>query len=123
MLQAKPTEVDFVIVGGGLAGLSAALTIGDANSLRALAGKPPLTYVVLESSDRIGGRTYSPEKALDFGGGYIGSRQTYVQHLLQRYSALKLMSPETPEFDIPTTSEYLPDDGWWLYEQTPGEPP
>lgn len=69
-------KVDVVVVGGGLAGLSAA---------RALiaAGK---TCVVVEARDRVGGRTWSEVRAngttIDLGGQWIGSCQPRVSALV-----------------------------------------
>lgn len=101
--MAEDTRVNVVIIGGGLAGLSAALRLKDS-------GKD-VKYVVLEAEeDRLGGRTRSEadDFDLDFGGGYVGSSQNYLQYLLRR-------------FQIPTIKEYLPEDKVWLFESSDGE--
>ncbi|HEY2406671.1 MAG TPA: FAD-dependent oxidoreductase [Polyangiaceae bacterium] len=100
-------KVDVVIIGGGLAGLSAALKLKDENDLRQLRQKPPISYVVLEADDRLGGRTWSKEPDKDYGGGYVGATQNYIQNLIRRYG-------------IPIIEEYLPQDGRWLFEDSQG---
>jgi monoamine oxidase len=71
-------EVDIVVVGGGLAGLSAATTIHRA-------GK---SVVVLEARDRVGGRNYDieigPGKVVEMGGEWTGPGQTRVLGLAKR---------------------------------------
>ena len=106
-------SVDVVIVGGGLAGLSAALKLKDA-------GK---SFVVLESDARLGGRTLMRFDAdgngydCEFGGGYVGASQNYMQYLLRR-------------FKIQTFRQYLARNHNWLFqyrdktlESFPGDDP
>ena len=62
----KNTTVDVVIVGAGLAGLSAADCLKTHD--------PSLEIIVLEASDRVGGRTLSSQigdKSFDLGGQWI----------------------------------------------------
>src|SRR5882672_6662098 len=81
--------VDVVIIGGGLAGLSAGLCLADANLSRMVNPDPgePTSFVVLERESRLGGRTFTgpDNQDLDFGGGYIGAAQNYIQYLLRRF--------------------------------------
>src|SRR6266498_379500 len=98
MAQEQAKRVHVVIVGGGLAGLSAALRLKDSIDPRR-----PLSYVVLESSSLLGGRTSSKPPDRDFGGGYVGAAQNYILSLLRR-------------FEVPTVKEFLPPDKTWLFE-------
>jgi monoamine oxidase len=92
-------------VGGGLAGLSAALKLKDN-------GK---TFKLLEASDRLGGRTLMRINGqgegfdCDFGGGYVGASQNYIQYVLRR-------------FHVQTFRQYLPKDHSWLFEFRDGRP-
>ncbi|XP_071131291.1 probable flavin-containing monoamine oxidase A isoform X1 [Mytilus edulis] len=86
-------DVDVLIVGGGISGLTAAYTISKRD--------PSLTYVVLEAKDRVGGRTFSvPLKTgtgtdiFDLGGQWVGTSQIDVMDLLK-------------ELGIDTYSQYI----------------
>jgi len=93
MNGAVKREVDFAIVGAGLAGLRAALTLQRAGS----------SVVVLEARDRVGGRTLSgvdstcpdPSLVLDMGGQWVGPGQTEV-HRLAREMDLHLVPTVVP---------------------------
>lgn len=90
-----------VIVGGGLAGLSAAFRLTlqkDAN----------LSFVVLEADSRFGGRTITRGCDRDMGAGYVGQAQNCIQFLIRA-------------FDIKTISTHLPKDKAWLYHHPDGE--
>jgi oxygen-dependent protoporphyrinogen oxidase len=68
-----PQKADVVVVGAGIAGLSAAWELRD------------LDVVVLESTDRVGGRLMSEPRDpywLNFGGHVIGSSETFTGRLL-----------------------------------------
>jgi monoamine oxidase len=70
-------EADVVVVGAGLAGLSAALGVADAGQ----------TVVVLEASGRVGGRTFSGElmgAEVDWGGEWVGKGQPRIYALIER---------------------------------------
>jgi monoamine oxidase len=68
------TDADVVIVGAGLAGLSAARTLADTG----------VRVVVLEARDRVGGRTLGRNiggRVLDLGGQWIGPGQDRLEKL------------------------------------------
>lgn len=81
---------DVVIVGGGLAGLTAARTLHDRG----------IDAVVVEARDRVGGKTASEHTAygdvVELGGQWVGADQRRVRSLVE-------------EFDIDTRPQY--DDG------------
>ena len=77
----KKRKVDVVVVGGGLAGLSAARAIRKAGS----------SVVVLEARDRVGGRTLneklSRSEVVEIGGQWVGPGQTHVLEMIDDLSA------------------------------------
>lgn len=71
-----PEDVDVVVVGAGIAGLSAARELVSAD----------FSVAVLEARDRVGGRTESREFAgatFDVGGQWIGPAQKRMQSLVK----------------------------------------
>ncbi len=74
----SPRAVDVVIVGAGLAGLSAARTLIDAK----------LTTVVLEARGRVGGRTLARplnDGVFDMGGQFVGPGQRRIQEVAKEF--------------------------------------
>src|SRR3954454_8607815 len=73
----KPRSADVIVVGGGLAGLTAARNV-------AKAGK---SVLVLEARDRVGGRTLNHElpggKQIDAGAQFVGPTQDRVLGLMK----------------------------------------
>ncbi len=69
---ARPEEVDVVVVGAGLAGLTAATVLTDAG----------IRVRVLEARDRVGGRTLNHDlgggKIVEIGGQWVGPTQDRV---------------------------------------------
>jgi monoamine oxidase len=75
--SADPTSVDVVIVGAGLAGLSAAHHLVDQG----------LSVLVLEGRDRVGGRVLTGEVAgvkVDLGGTWVSRRHSAIRQLAER---------------------------------------
>jgi monoamine oxidase len=70
---------DIIVVGAGLAGLTAALRVSDAGS----------TVTVLEACDRVGGRTESGRTAdgqwIELGGQWVAPAHTELRRLLERF--------------------------------------
>jgi len=65
---------DVVIVGAGLSGLSAAHTLIELS--------PETSYVILEASNRVGGRNHSDADGIDLGAGYIGPLQDRIMRMV-----------------------------------------
>jgi monoamine oxidase len=100
--MSEPKQVDVVIIGGGLAGLTAAY------ALKTMSSKEnPVSFVVLEAGAQPGGRVSThPEDFFDFGAGYIagdGGSQSFVQLLVR-------------QLNLPTFPQFLPRDKDWLYQ-------
>lgn len=89
-------EVDVVIIGGGLAGLSAAKDL-------VAGGK---SVVVLEARDRVGGRAWTEQVPgggwVDMGGQWVGPAQDRMQNLLA-------------ELDLETFPALKPGDAWFVF--------
>jgi monoamine oxidase len=75
-----PTHADVVVVGAGLAGLSAARSLLDAG----------IDVVVLEARDRVGGRTHSVVeeggRVIEYGGQWVGPTQDRVLAMIDELS-------------------------------------
>ena len=92
---AEMSDVDVVIVGGGVAGLAAALRLTDWNAANPGAR---ISFVVLEKQDRIGGRTETApgRPDIDLGAAFVGPLQTYTMTLLERLG-IPLISNDLPD--------------------------
>ncbi|OBI02914.1 flavin monoamine oxidase family protein [Mycobacterium scrofulaceum] len=72
-------EVDYCVVGGGFAGLAAALRLNQAG----------LSVALLEARDRVGGRTFTEYRAdgswIDRGGAWIGPGQDRIYAMMDEF--------------------------------------
>ena len=78
---AKPLDADVIVVGAGLAGLQAAITLQDEGA----------RVLVLEASERVGGRVYTldhVEGRPEAGGSEIGGGYARALSMLQRLGGL-----------------------------------
>jgi monoamine oxidase len=73
------TDVDVCVIGGGFAGLTAALRLKQTGR----------SVVLLEARDRVGGRTFTEVRAdgawIDRGGAWIGPGQDRIHALMQEF--------------------------------------
>ncbi|NUP28727.1 MAG: FAD-dependent oxidoreductase, partial [Nocardia sp.] len=73
------TDVDYCVVGGGFAGLTAALRLKQSGR----------SVTLLEARDRLGGRTFTETRPdgswIDRGGAWIGPGQDRIRALMQDY--------------------------------------
>ncbi|GCE23061.1 flavin monoamine oxidase family protein [Dictyobacter kobayashii] len=87
--QKETRQTDVVIIGGGLAGLSAARKL-------TAHGKDVL---VLEATDRVGGRTYTVQSVsgvpIDMGGQWIGPTQINIVRLAAEFGIATFPSYDT----------------------------
>jgi len=84
--RTDPREVDVVVVGAGLAGLSAARALEAAGA----------SVAVLEARDRVGGRTLSRavgKAVFDLGGQYIGHGHERVRALAHEFGLRTAPTP------------------------------
>ena len=120
MSESSSQIYDVIVVGGGLSGLSAATKLKEKSS--------PLNVVVLEASDRVGGRTESidikgpkgNDDTLDLGGHWISTLQTYimdmakdlgVEYYPQNIKGTKIM--EVGDNKVRTYTSEIPSLGSW----------
>lgn len=86
--QSNGKSVDVVIVGAGMSGLAAADALRSSMQVMQLPDKQKLRFVVLEASERFGGRVltqHSDQGYLDLGGQYLGTSQSYSNTLVKRF--------------------------------------
>jgi monoamine oxidase len=81
-------QVDVVVIGGGLSGLSAAARLTNAFPVAELNGNardglPGSRVLLLEANTRVGGRTHTAKTSsglpIDIGGQWIGASHTVLR--------------------------------------------
>jgi monoamine oxidase len=91
------TDVDYCVVGGGFAGLTAALRLKQAGR----------SVAVLEARDRVGGRTFTEVRNdgswIDRGGAWIGPGQDRIYALMN-------------EFGVPSYKQYTDGDAMMVVD-------
>jgi monoamine oxidase len=114
-----PERKTVVIVGGGFAGLAAAVKLQLAKkAFPEDEAIQALSFVVLEADPhRLGGRTETRHCGADFGAGYVGQSQNYIQFLI------RILRIETEPTHLERTQRWLyhrPDAAFEVY---PGDNP
>lgn len=101
---------DTIIVGAGFAGLRAGVTLQQAGQ----------RVLLLEASDRVGGRACSTRDGADLGCGFIGTHQTHVMSLVDALGLERVdyvsTAPANPCFRSETiegVEDMLLDDTWF----------
>lgn len=101
---------DTIIVGAGFGGLRAGVTLQRAGQ----------RVLLLEATDRVGGRARSTEDGADLGCGFIGAHQTHVMALVDALGLERVdyvhTAPANPCFRSETVEgveDMLLDDTWF----------
>lgn len=76
------SDIDIIIVGAGVSGLSCADRIQKFYKKENGKGRKPLKILIVEASNRVGGRTLVDADGTDLGGAYIGPGQARVHQLI-----------------------------------------
>jgi monoamine oxidase len=112
----SPTDRDVVVVGAGLAGLNAALTLEAAG----------LDVLVLEAQQRVGGRIHSMRQLgsrAEAGGTYIGAGYARVHDVAQRYGVELIDVTPVLEFfreqDLVLGDEIIRQADWPTHPRNP----
>jgi monoamine oxidase len=113
---AAPTDRDVVVIGAGLAGLNAALTLEAAG----------LDVLVLEAQQRVGGRIHSMRQLkvkAEAGGTYIGAGYARVIDAAQRYGVELVDVTPVLEFfreqDLVLGDEIIRQADWPAHPKNP----
>jgi monoamine oxidase len=100
-----PEAADVVVIGAGLAGLTAAINLVDEGA----------RVILLEASNRIGGRTHSYDTSvarLNPGATTVGPLYARVRHMMNRFEVGKIVPKPRSSMGVAVNGELIPSADW-----------